>query len=121
MICDDNRDILSLFGKALKSKYNVILTGSGEDCIDKFIEQTDIGIQIDVLLLDYKLQDTMLGDKVAHKIKEFNDRTKTILISAFNVDEVLLRELEESNSIVRFIRKPIHLRHLIELIDQTVS
>lgn len=27
-----------LFRKGLKSKYNVILVGSGEDCIDKFIE-----------------------------------------------------------------------------------
>jgi len=28
----------SYLGRALKSKYNVILVGSGEDCIDKFIE-----------------------------------------------------------------------------------
>lgn len=63
----------------------------------------------------------MLGDAVAHKIKEYSDITKTILISAYNVNEELLRKLEESNCIVKFIRKPIHLTSLIKLIDKTVS
>ena len=31
MICDDERDLLELFGKALQTKYNIILVGSGED------------------------------------------------------------------------------------------
>ena len=30
MICDDDQDTLNLFGKALKSKYNVILVASGK-------------------------------------------------------------------------------------------
>jgi hypothetical protein len=33
MICDDERDLLELFGKALQTRYNVILVGSCEDCI----------------------------------------------------------------------------------------
>ena len=39
MICDDEPDLLQLFGLALKPKYNVILVGSGEDCIDKYIDE----------------------------------------------------------------------------------
>ena len=39
MICDDEPDLLNLFGTALKSKYNVILASSGKDCIEKFIEE----------------------------------------------------------------------------------
>jgi hypothetical protein len=39
MVCDDEPDLLQLFGMALKSKYNVILVSSGEDCIDKFVEE----------------------------------------------------------------------------------
>jgi hypothetical protein len=30
-ICDDERDLLELFRKAIKSKYNVILVSSGEE------------------------------------------------------------------------------------------
>jgi CheY-like chemotaxis protein len=39
MICDDEQDLRQLFGKALESKYNVVLVGSGEDCIDKYIDE----------------------------------------------------------------------------------
>lgn len=39
MIWDDEPDLLDLFGKALKSKYNTILAGSGEYCIEKFINE----------------------------------------------------------------------------------
>ncbi len=36
MVCDDDHDLRQLFGQALRSKYNIILVGSGEDCIDRF-------------------------------------------------------------------------------------
>ena len=55
MICDDERDLLELFGKALKSKYNVILVSSGEDCIDKYIDEKNQGNKIHLILLDYRL------------------------------------------------------------------
>ena len=35
MICDDERDVLLFFKLVLESRYNVILVGSGEECIDK--------------------------------------------------------------------------------------
>ena len=39
MICDDDRDGRELFGLALSPRYNVILVDSGENCIEKFIEE----------------------------------------------------------------------------------
>jgi hypothetical protein len=33
MICDDERDLFQLFGKALESEYNVIPIDSGEDLL----------------------------------------------------------------------------------------
>ena len=53
MICDDERDLLELFGLALNIKYNVILVDSGEDCIDKYIDEKNQGNKIHLLLLDY--------------------------------------------------------------------
>ena len=64
MICDDDRDILNLFGQALKSKYDVILVSSGEDCISRFMEQINLGKKIHLLLLDYRLDGGMSGDAV---------------------------------------------------------
>jgi hypothetical protein len=55
MICKDDRDLLNLFGHALKSKYNVISVGLGEECIERFIEEKNHGNKIHLLSLDYRL------------------------------------------------------------------
>ena len=113
MICDDERDLLELFGKALQTKYNVILVSSGEDCIDKYIDEKNQGNKIHLILLDYRLGG-MFGDSVARKIKEYNG-TKIILISAYDLDDVLVKDLEQNKYIAKYVEKPIHLTNLREL------
>ena len=93
MICDDERDLLELFGLALNIKYNVILVDSGEDCIDKYIDEKNQGNKIHLILLDYRLGG-MFGDSVV----EYNG-TKIILISAYDLDV---------ESCERFGREQIH-------------
>ena len=118
MICDDERDLLELFGKALQTKYNVILVSSGEDCIEKFIDEKSRGNTIHLILLDYRLG-SMYGDTVARKIKEYNG-TKIILISAYDLDDELVKDLEENKYIAKYIEKPIHLTNLIELVADII-
>lgn len=62
----------------------------------------------------------MRGDSVAHKIKEHNG-AKIILITAYDLDDVLLKDLEENNCITKCIEKPIHLCSLIELVAEIIS
>jgi CheY-like chemotaxis protein len=119
MICDDERDLLELFGLALKSKYNVILVSSGEDCIDKYIDEKNHGNKIHLILLDYRLGGTF-GDSVARKINEYNG-TKIILISANDLDGEILKDLEENKYIAKYIEKPIFINSLIELVADTIS
>jgi len=119
MICDDERDLLELFGKALQTKYNVILVSSGEDCIDKYIDENSQGNKIHLILLDYKLGG-MFGDSVARKLKEHNG-TKIILISAYNLDDTVVKDLEENKYIAKYIEEPIRLTNLIELVDDIIS
>ena len=119
MICDDEQDVRQLFGKALKSKYNVILADSGEDCIDKFIDEKSQGNKIHLILLDYRLGG-MFGDSVARKLKEYNG-TKIILISAYNLGDTLVKNLEENKYITKYVAKPIHLTNLIELVADIIS
>jgi len=114
MICDDERDLLELFGKALQKKYNIILVSSGEDCIEKFIDEKSRGNKIHLILLDYRLGG-MFGDSVARKIKEYNG-TKIILISAYDLDGELVKDLEENKYIAKYIEKPIFINSLIELV-----
>ena len=119
MICDDERDLLLLFGLALGPKYNVIQVGSGKDCIDKFIKEKNRGNKIHLLLLDYRLGD-MFGDSVARTIKQYNG-TKIILMSAYDLDKALVKELEENKYIVKYIEKPIQIPDLMELVADTVN
>ncbi|MGH9983954.1 MAG: response regulator [Nitrososphaeraceae archaeon] len=94
-----------LIAKALKSKNNVILVDSGEDCIDKYIDEKSQGNKIHLILLDYRLG-SMFGDSVARKLKEHNG-TKIILISAYDLDDALVKDLVENNYIAKYIEKPI--------------
>ena len=117
MMCDDERDLLELFGKALQTRYNVILVSSGEDCIEKFIAEKSRGNKIHLILLDYRLGG-MFGDSVARKIKEYNG-TKIILISAYDLDGELVKDLEDKY-IAKYVEKPIHLTNLRELVADLI-
>ena len=119
MICEDEPDVLLSFEIMLKSKYNIMLVDSGEECIAKYIEEINRGNKIDLVLLDYRLCDIM-GDSVARKIKEYG-KTKIILISAFNIDGVLVKELENGSYISKYILKPIETDSLVNLIDEIVN
>lgn len=119
MICDDEPDLLELFGLALRSEYNVILVDSGEDCIKKYLEEKNQGNKIHLILLDYRLGG-MFGDCVAKKIKKYNG-VKIILISAYDLDYELVKELEENEYIAKYVEKPIHLANLFEMVGSTIG
>ena len=83
------------------------------------VKENNQGNKIHLILLDYKLGD-MFGDSVARKIKEYNG-VKIILISAYDLDDSLIKELQENNYISKCIEKPVHLSNLIETIANTIS
>jgi CheY-like chemotaxis protein len=119
MICDDEQDLLQVFELALESKYNVILASSGKECINRFLEEKNRGNKVHLILLDYRLGD-MMGDSVARTIKQYNE-TKIILISAYDLDSALVKELAENNHITNYIKKPIQIDDLIEVVASTIS
>ena len=119
MICDDEIDILKLYKRALERDYDVIIVDSGKDCIERYIAEKHSGKKIHVLLLDYKLGD-MLGDIVACKISELNG-VKTLLISAYNLEQSMVDDLLERRCIVGTIRKPVKLVDMIEQIRQITA
>ena len=119
MICDDERDVLLLFGLVFGSKYHVIMVDSGEECIDRFMEEKNRGNKIHLMLLDYKMGG-ILGDSVARKIKEYPG-TKIILNSAYNVDDVLVKELEDGNYISKYLQKPIEIDLLTDIVTEIIK
>ena len=119
MICDDERDVLLLFGLVFGSKYHVIMIDSGEECIDRFMEEKNQGNKIHLMLLDYKMGG-ILGDSVARKIKEYSG-TKIILNTAYNVDDALVKELENGNYISKYLRKPIEIDLLTDIVSEIIK
>ena len=119
MICDDEADLLHLFRYTLEPSYNVVVAESGKDCLEKFLEEKHKGKKVDVLLLDYKLGD-MTGDIVACKIHELNG-VKTILISAYELQQTMINQLVERGCIKGILRKPIRMPTMVKEIEKALS
>jgi CheY-like chemotaxis protein len=119
MICDDETDLLYLFRSALEPTYDVLIAESGKGCIEKFIEEKKKGKKVDILLLDYKLGD-MDGNIVACKIHELNG-VKTILITAYDLDEDILTPLIQQKCIIGVMKKPIRISVMINGLEKTLS
>ena len=119
MICDDEADLLHLFRYSLEPTYNVVVAESGKDCLEKFLEEKHKGKKVDLLLLDYKLGD-MTGDIVACKIHELNG-VKTILISAYELQQTMINQLVERRCIKGILRKPIRMPTMVKEIEKALS
>jgi CheY-like chemotaxis protein len=120
MICEDNPDLLSLFQKALGSKYIIIAVDSGIECLSRYIDEKAKGNQVDVLLIDYQLKD-LPGDIVATTIREISGRrraTNTILISTSEIDKEMVEELKRKDCIMEDIEKPISTDSLLNIIQR---
>ena len=98
MICDNEPDVLLLFEHVFRSKYDLVMVGSGEECIERYIEATNQGNKISLILLDYKLEG-MWGDTVM----------------------MLVKELENGNYISKYIQKPIETDCLTELVAEIIK
>lgn len=120
MICEDNPDLLSLFQKALGSKYTIIAVDSGIECLSRYIDEKAKGNQVDVLLIDYQLKD-LPGDIVATTIREISGRrraTNTTLISTSEIDKEIVEELKRKDCIMEDIEKPISTDSLLNIIKR---
>jgi CheY-like chemotaxis protein len=92
---------------------------SGEECIKKYLDAKGSGRKIDLIFLDYKLDDTT-GAYVAHKIKELND-IKIIMITAYEVNHHIVRELEDNELVIDIVQKPIAIDSLMVKVAQGIG
>jgi CheY-like chemotaxis protein len=116
LVCDDETDLLLMFRIHLESRYNVLTVDSGKACIDKLIERKNKSEKVDLLLLDYKLGD-ISGDVVARRVKDI-ENTKILLITAFELDDKVIRDLVQNKYVVDVIKKPILLEQLSQKIEE---
>ena len=108
-----------MFTIRLQENYVVLTAKSGEECIKIYLDAKHSGKKIDLILLDYKLGDTT-GYHVAHKIKELND-VKIIMITAYEVNHDIIRELENNELVVDIVQKPVDIDSLTAKITQYIG
>ncbi|HVD07530.1 MAG TPA: response regulator, partial [Nitrososphaeraceae archaeon] len=118
LICDDEPDLLELYGAMLSDDYKIMKASSGEECIRKYIETKEKMDDITVILLDFRIGE-LTGDKVARDIKKING-AKIILISAYEINHDLIQRLKDERVIVEFVSKPVSLDTLKRIIAKTI-
>lgn len=117
LVCDDESDLLLMFRIHLESQYNVSTVVTGKECIDRISELKKKNEMIDLVLLDYKLGD-ITGENVARKIRETEKNIKILMITAFELDDHIVRNMIQNRYIDDIINKPIQLEELSKKIEE---
>ena len=117
LVCDDESDLLLMFQIHLESQYNVLTVVSGRECIDKINEIKKKNEKIDLVLLDYKLGD-ISGENVARKIREIEKNIKILMITAFELEDHVVKNMIQNRYINDIINKPIQLEELSKKIEE---
>jgi DNA-binding response OmpR family regulator len=117
LVCDDESDLLLMFRIHLESQYNVSTVVTGKECIDMISELKKKNEMIDLVLLDYKLGD-MTGENVARKIRETEKNIKILMITAFELDDHIVKNMIQNRYIDDIINKPIQLEELSKKIEE---
>ena len=111
-VVEDEHDIMSLFSDALSE--------IGDASVYGFIDSTLALEHFKLHQLDYSLiisdyrMPTMDGIELLKKVKAINSSVKTILISAFDIDDKLF---EECKCIDKILQKPITIPELINEVE----
>ena len=117
LVCDDESDLLLMFQIHLESQYNVLTVVTGKECIDRVSELKKKNEMIDLILLDYKLGD-INGENVARRIRETEKNIKILMITAFELDDHIVKNMIQNRYIDDIINKPIQLEELSKKIEE---
>jgi DNA-binding NtrC family response regulator len=110
---DDEADLVQLFSDALKS--------GGLDAIpfDNSIEALEYirksHGKIALVLTDWKMPQ-MNGLELTKKISEIDDKIKLMLMSAYELEEHQLNEI----NLHFYLKKPLHMNQLIDTVQKEV-
>jgi DNA-binding NtrC family response regulator len=115
-VVDDELDIMSLFKDALSQIEDTSVIGFTDSmqALEHFkLNQSNYSL----ILSDFRMP-TMNGMELLKKVKTIKSSVKTVLISAFEVNEV---DFEQSNCVDAFLQKPISIPDLIDAVETQIE
>ncbi len=114
-IVDDETEIVEILKPHFERRgFQVLTCPSGEEAVKSLQEWVP-----DLVLLDYKLKDTMTGLDVIKKLREFNSTTKVIFLTGRLDDDV--KKEAENLGVKVFLIKPVLMSTLDEVIQENLK
>ena len=117
MVCivDDDPDIVLLFRDALKSISGITIFTFTDPILA--LEHFQVNEYAYVLVIsDFKMPG-LNGIEFIKKIKEYNRFVRTILMTAFQIEDKLFLEYTKKKIINAFLQKPIGIHDLLKEVD----
>ena len=111
-IVDDDPGITLFFDEALHQNIDGITTFSFTDPILALEHFHEMGYAYVLVISDFKMPG-LNGMEFLRKIKESNRFVRTILTTAFTIDEKLFQDYTKKRIINGFLQKPIGLHDLV--------
>ncbi len=120
-IVDDEIDITELFQDALRSKITDISVVSFNDPVIALEHFIDNKKNYALVIADLRMPG-MNGLELLKKVRKFNPKVRTILISAYEVDnDPVFRGFVKEGVIDKFIHKPITIRSLCQEVSYQIN
>ena len=114
-IVDDDPDIVMLFHEALKSISGITIFTFTDPILA--LEHFQVNEYAYVLVIsDFKMPG-LNGMEFLKKIKELNRFVRTILMTAFTIEDKVYREYTKKKIINAFFQKPIGIHDLLKEVD----
>ena len=114
-IVDDDPDIIMLFHEALKSISGITILTFTDPILA--LEHFQVNEYAYVLVLsDFKMPG-LNGMEFLKKIKELNSFVRTILMTAFQIEDKVFREYTKKKIINAFLQKPIGIHDLLKEVN----
>ena len=114
-IVDDDPDIVMLFHEALKSMSGITIFTFTDPILA--LEHFQVKEYAYVLVIsDFKMPG-LNGMEFLKKIKELNRFVRTILMTAFTIEDKVFREYTKKKIINSFVQKPIAIDDLLKEVN----
>ena len=113
-VVDDELDIVQLYRDALiASGFSVFAFTNPLIALEHF----KINKMSYVLIISDLRMPGLDGIRLIEKVKNMNHKIRTILVSAFEVDDSIFEQYTRQNIIDSFLQKPITLRNLLTEVE----
>ena len=113
-IVDDEQDITTLFHDALRGIEGITIFTFTDpiEALEHFQENKEDYV---LVISDFKMP-RLNGAELLKKMKDKSNHVRTILMTAFDIENATLSEYTKNEIINAFFQKPVRLTNLIEVV-----